>query len=139
MKDTALILASHGNMARETLKSAEMIVGKIENAYALSMEASTGILGISTELEKLIEEIQPKLKHIVVIADLLGGTPCNVAIEKLIKRDDVTLLSGLNLNMVLEFTLSQYEDYGKLKNHIIKMGRDGIKDVLDNTKNNLDE
>jgi PTS system mannose-specific IIA component len=126
-------------MACETLKSAEMIVGSIENAYALTMEANDGMLGTSTKLNELIKKIPPKFKHIIVIADLLGGTPCNVAIEKLISREDVTLLSGLNLAMVIEFAMSQYDDYEKLKEHLIEVGRNGIKDMLADIKNNLDE
>ncbi|OAA83061.1 PTS sugar transporter subunit IIA [Clostridium ljungdahlii] len=139
MKDTVLILTSHGNMARETLKSAEMIVGKIKNAYALNMEANDGMLGTSTKLDELMKKISSRFNHIVVIADLLGGTPCNVAVEKLIKRDDVTLLSGLNLIMVVEFAICKYDDYEKLKEHLIEVGRDGIKDIKDDIKNNLDE
>lgn len=139
MKDIALILISHGNMACETLKSAEMIVGRMENAYALTMEANDGMLGTSTKLDELIKKTSPKFKHIIVIADLLGGTPCNVAIEKLVGRNDVTLLSGLNLPMVIEFAMSQYDDYEKLKGHLIEVGRNGIKDILADIKNNLDE
>ena len=134
-----LILISHGNMACETLKSAEMIVGKIENAYAVAMDADDGMLGTGRKLDDLMEKVSPKFKHCIVIVDLLGGTPCNVAIQKLVSRDDVTLLSGLNLTMVVEFAMAQYEDYKKLKEHLIEAGRDGIKDILAGINNNLDE
>ena len=139
LKDIALILLSHGNMACETLKSAEMIVGKIGNAYALSMDTNEGMNGISSKLENLLTDISEKYKHIFVIADLLGGTPCNVAIKKMAHMNNVTLISGLNLTMVIEFAMSQYDDYEKLKKHLIEVGRTGIKDILDDLKNNLDE
>ena len=126
-------------MACETLKSAEMIVGKIENAYALTMDVNDGMSGISTKIDELMKMLSSKFKHTIVIVDLLGGTPCNVAIEKLINREKVTLLSGLNLSMVIEFAMSQYDDYEKLKEHLIEVGRNGIKDILAEIKNNLDE
>lgn len=136
LKDIALILLSHGDMAKETLKSAEMIVGKIENAYALSMDADDGMSGIGLKLDSCFENMGQNIKHTFVIADLLGGTPCNVAIQKLVTMENVTLISGLNLTMVTEFAMSQYDDYGKLKEHLIEVGRKGILDILADMKRN---
>lgn len=130
MKDIALILMSHGNMACETLKSAEMIVGPMENAYALSMGIDEGMTGINSQLGNLLENEKQKYKHIFAIVDLIGGTPCNVAIEKLAGMDNVTLISGLNLAMVIEFAMSQHDDYEGLKGHLIDVGRSGIIDIL---------
>ena len=76
------------------------------------------------------------IKHIFVIADLLGGTPCNVAIQKMASMENVTLISGLNLAMLIEFAMSQYDDYEKLKEHLIEVGRNGILDVLADLKRN---
>ncbi|WP_164917196.1 PTS fructose transporter subunit IIA [Clostridium sp. JN-9] len=137
MKDIALILLSHGNMAKETLKSAEMIVGKIENAYALSMDVDDGMNGIGLKLDNCFEGIGKNIKHVFVIADLLGGTPCNVAVQKLAAMENVTLISGLNLTMVIEFAMSQYDDCEKLKEHLIEVGRNGILDVLADLKKQL--
>lgn len=139
MKEIVLILTSHGNMACETLKSAEMITGNIENAYALAMEAEDGMLQTSTKLDELIKKVSPKFKHIIIIADLLGGTPCNVAIEKSMSKDNITLLSGFNLTMVIEFAMSACDDYQKLKEHLVEVGRNGIKDILADTNNNVNE
>ena len=139
MKDIVLILTSHGNMACETLKSAEMITGKIENAYALAMEADDGMLQASTKLDQMLLKVSLKFKHIIIIADLLGGTPCNVAIEKSLNKDNITLLSGFNLTMVIEFAMSTCDDYQKLKKHLIEVGRNAVKDILVDTNNNLNE
>lgn len=136
LKDIALILLSHGNMAKETLKSAEMIVGKLENAYALSMDADDGMRGIGLQLDSCFENLEQNIKHVFVIADLLGGTPCNVAIQKLAAMEGVTLISGLNLAMLIEFAMSQYDDYESLKEHLIEVGRNGILDILKDLKKN---
>jgi PTS system mannose-specific IIA component len=136
LKDIALIILSHGNMAKETLKSAEMIVGKIENAYALFMDADEGMSGIGLKLDSCFENIGENIKHIFVIVDLLGGTPCNVAIQKMATMKNVTLMSGLNLAMLIEFAMSQYDDYEKLKEHLIEVGRNGIQDILADLKGN---
>ncbi len=134
LKDIALILLSHGNMAKETLKSAEMIVGKVKNAYALSMDADEGMSGIGLKLDSCFENMEQNIKHVFVIADLLGGTPCNVAIQKMAAMESVTLISGLNLAMLIEFAMSQYDDYEKLKEHLIEVGRNGILDILADLK-----
>lgn len=125
-------------MACETLKSAEMIVGKVDNAYAVSMEADEGMSGISFKLDAILKETSV-FSHTFIIVDLLGGTPCNVALEKLANMKNVTLISGLTLAMIVEFAMSQYDDCEKLKEHLIEVGRNSIRDILAGLKENLDE
>lgn len=125
-------------MASEALKSAEMIVGKVNNAYAISMEADEGMSGISFKLDAILKGTSG-FSHTFIIVDLLGGTPCNVALEKLANMKNITLISGLTLAMIIEFAMSQYDDCEKLKEHLIEVGRNGIKDILAVLNDNLDE
>jgi len=137
MKKPALVLISHGKMAQETLKSAEMIVGNIDGAYSISMDEKEGSEGVT----KKIREVMAGLKdyeNIIVMVDLIGGTPSNAAVMELFKSNRVRIVSGFNLGMVLEFATSSLQDIGQLKKCLIEVGKNGIKDVFDEMRSSED-
>ena len=96
-----VILMSHGSMAKETLNSAKMILGDALVYPVVSMQADDGIEGTLAKLEKILQKI-PEKQPIVIIADLLGGTPANVAVLKSNSDPRIKVVTGLNLGMVLE-------------------------------------
>lgn len=118
-----IILMSHGNMAVETLASAQMIMGEVD-ATALSMSAEEGSLGIAQKLSDLLAEYHEQ--PVLVIADLKGGTPCNVAMMQLSKYPKLRVLSGLNLAMVLEALISPLEDLDELCESLLAIGKEAV-------------
>ncbi len=134
MSKAALVLVSHGKMAEETLKSAQMIVGNIDRAYTVSMDASGGLAGLNEKLKEVIGKIGDN-GNIIVMVDLIGGTPSNSAAAELFGNDRIRLISGFNLGMVLEFATASIEDADELKNHLLEVGMRGIKDVFEEMTN----
>lgn len=128
MKDIALILFSHGQMAEGTLKSAEMIAGTFENARALSIHPQDTVESVKENLKEVFDELKD-YKNFLVMVDIIGGTPCNVAITELHKKKNIRIISGFNLAMVLEFATSQESNMDKLKDNLIALGRSQIKDL----------
>lgn len=88
-------------MAKETLNSAKMILGDALDYPVVSMQADDGIERTLAKLEELLQAI-PEKQPIVIIADLLGGTPANVAVLKANSDPRIKVVTGLNLGMVLE-------------------------------------
>lgn len=119
-----LILMSHGYMAKETRQSAKMIVGDILDAAVVSMTEEDGLSGTQEQLMTILEEIgqQPAL----VIADLKGGTPCNVATMAMSIKDNLRVISGLNLAIVLEAAMSPIEDIDELAGFLAATGKEAV-------------
>ncbi|MCH3989409.1 MAG: hypothetical protein LKE60_05690 [Pediococcus pentosaceus] len=69
-----LLLMSHGNMAVETLASAEMILGHIDNMKAIGLQPNQGPEDLQAEAEQFIND-NPNNEKTMVAVDLLGGTP----------------------------------------------------------------
>lgn len=88
-------------MAKEVLNSAKMILGDALDYPVVSMQADDGIEGTLAKLEEILQTI-PEKQPIVIIADLLGGTPANVAVLKSNSDPRIKVVTGLNLGMVLE-------------------------------------
>ncbi|MFK9093808.1 PTS sugar transporter subunit IIA [Bacillus salipaludis] len=124
-----LIMISHGNMAREALQSARMIVGETENAYAISLTQEEGPEEIHNRLQQIITENRQS-PHFFILVDIIGGTPCNAAFRVAANNKNITILSGLSLGMVIEFFISRNKSPDQLKTELIHTAKQGIKDVL---------
>lgn len=94
-----LILISHGLFCEELKKSTEMIMGQQDIIHTVSLLPSEGPDDFK---KKLLDVIEP-LEDFVVLADLMGGTPANVASSLLLNGKDFKLYVGMNMPMVIGF------------------------------------
>lgn len=122
-----LILMSHGNMAYETLQSAKMIVGDSITAEVVSMNEKEGMEDTKQKLDSILEKMATK--QVLVIADLKGGTPCNVATMKLNQFPNMRVITGLNLAMLIEVAITAIEDVDELALFLQEIGRNAIETV----------
>lgn len=121
-----LILMSHGNMATETLQSAKMIVGEIE-AAVVSMTEVDGMSGTTEKLTQLLTPVGND--PVLIVADLKGGTPCNVAMMQMSERSNLRVLSGLNLAMVIEAAVSPIEEINQLTEYLCEIGQSAVEKI----------
>ncbi|HFD3528788.1 TPA: PTS sugar transporter subunit IIA, partial [Enterococcus faecium] len=119
-----IILMSHGLMAEEILNSAKMILGNQINYPVVSMTQNDGIEGTINKLNKILEETSD-IRNIIILVDLMGGTPANVAMMKASMDKRIQVVTGMNLGMVLESYFKINEE--KLAEHLIEIGKSSIK------------
>ena len=122
-----LILMSHGNLASALIESAEMILGDLSayNYGVINLQADNTFDQIEDQLKKLLEKYGDN--KVIIMTDLYGGTPFNIASKFYRKRDNICLISGMNLDMVLEYFSSDL-DYNlqKFIDEIISVSKDSI-------------
>ena len=107
----AVILASHGYLAKEALRSAEMIVGKQDNcAY----------LAVTEDLN---------LEQAIILCDILGGTPSNVSGTFCLEKDNILVLSGLNLPMLLDLFTNRDRSLNELADSLKKSYDMGFQNI----------
>ena len=120
-----LILMSHGRMAEETLASTQMIVGELADAAIVSMTAEDGLSGTQAKLAAILKEAGnvPTL----VLADLKGGTPCNVAMMAMGTYPQLRVVAGLNLAM--EAAVSPVENVDELAVYLTQIGQSAVTTI----------
>lgn len=102
---------SHGEVAQEMLHSCEMIVGKLVHVNALSLIPG---MSVETFLAKAKEVLQKNEGETLILSDLYGGTPSNVALM-LTRVCNAQAITGLNLAMLIEAVMMrEYEKKSKL-------------------------
>lgn len=104
------LILTHGTLARELLSAARTISGELPNFDALSLDWSDGFDEARAKVRAAIDRLDQG-EGVLVMVDIFGGTPCNVAMTFL-EPGKVEILTGVNLPMVVRLTCPGVEDGG---------------------------
>lgn len=96
-----VILVSHGPFAQGALTCAEMLVGKQTHVAVVSIQEDTPIDNARTSLRETYQSLN-KGNGVLILVDMMGGSPCNLASELLLTQDDIFLFCGFNIPTLLE-------------------------------------
>ena len=108
-----IIIVSHGNLALELKSAMEHILGVQQNIEILSLFPDDDLDKKKDNLEKLINKFDPN-KGIIILTDMFGGTPSNLAISFL-KNKKIEVISGANLPMLVKLIgLRENDDLKKI-------------------------
>lgn len=120
-----ILLLSHGDFSKGLFESFEMIVGNTDNISYLSLDNE----GISKFENKVREKVEDILKEdkLLILSDLKGGTPYNTALRMQLENpEDIGLLSGMNLPMLLEVGMDTSNDLHSVLEIAVNSGKEGI-------------
>lgn len=95
-----LVIASHGHLAEEFVATARQIVGELDHVVTCSVEPGASPEQLRARLKEAVGEVDQG-DGVVVLADLLGGTPCNQSLS-LCQQARLEIVTGVNLPMVLK-------------------------------------
>ncbi|HYR55883.1 MAG TPA: PTS sugar transporter subunit IIA [Myxococcaceae bacterium] len=95
-----LVIAAHGHLAKELVVTAEQIVGPLVSTATCSIEPGASPEVIREEMRKAVCAVDTG-DGVLVLADLFGGTPCNLGLT-LTRERPLEVLTGVNLPMVLK-------------------------------------
>jgi len=94
-----LILVTHGKLAEEFVHAMQHVVGRQD-------DIATVCIGPNDDMERRRREIADAIKAVdsgkgvIVLTDLFGGTPSNLAIS-LMQACKVEVIAGINLPMLI--------------------------------------
>ena len=131
--EVAVILASHGYLAKEALRSAEMIVGKQENCAYLAVTENLNLDQAKEKMNQMYDELDTS-NGTIIICDILGGTPSNVSGTFCLEKDNVLVLSGLNLPMLLDLFTNRNRSLAELADSLEKSYNMGFQNISERFK-----
>ncbi len=104
-----LVLVTHGNLANEFISAMQHVVGKQEQVAAVCIGPEDDMEQRRVEIIKKVEEVNSG-SGVVVLTDMFGGTPSNLAIS-IMDKAKVEILAGMNLPMLIKIaTLRKEKD-----------------------------
>lgn len=116
-------ILNHGKFGEELIKSAELITGKIERIKAFSLLPGMSIEEFYDNVQTTIEEDSPS----IVLCDIYGGTPSNVAMMLSVKYG-FRIICGINLAMLIELVISRAngKDVDELINKTFNAAKESV-------------
>ncbi|WP_411291953.1 PTS sugar transporter subunit IIA [Sphingorhabdus sp.] len=94
-----LILVTHGKLANEFLVALEHVVGPQRDVATICIGPHDDMEARRNEIAAAIKKVDTG-KGVIILSDLFGGTPSNLAIS-LLDGGRVEVIAGVNLPMLI--------------------------------------
>ncbi|ROR22164.1 PTS system N-acetylgalactosamine-specific IIA component [Mobilisporobacter senegalensis] len=104
-----ILLVSHGYMAYGTHEAAKMIIGDIDYLDHLCLSADKDVEVFKNEIREKLIKINDA-KQIIVLADLLGGSPYTTTLallDELNLTEKSFVVAGMNLSLIIQVALME--------------------------------
>lgn len=95
-----VVVAAHGNLAESLVRTAEGIVGPLEQTTAVNLLPGEGLDVARSKLRSAVKAVDTG-QGVILLADLFGGTPCNSCLS-ILDEASLEVVTGVNLPMLLK-------------------------------------
>lgn len=118
-----LIIVTHGQLAKAFIEALEHVVGPRNNVRAICIYPEDNVDQHRENILKTVEEMDNG-QGVILLTDLFGGTPSNLAISALGIKP-VEVIAGINLPMLVR--LARLPEGTSLKEAVIQAQEAGRK------------
>jgi mannose PTS system EIIA component len=117
-----IVVVTHGLLAGELVNAARTIVGEIPHIASVSIGWGDDMLSAREAIERALAEVGEE--GALVLTDMFGGTPTNVALPFLSAR--VEIVTGVNLPMLIKLIGLREGDLLEVARVVAQQGRGAI-------------
>ena len=126
---TGIIVTGHGTFPEGILSAVSLVAGKPDNTQAVNFEMGQSSEDLKDSMAKAMESLEGE---VLILADLVGGTPFNTAAALRKARADkrIKVIAGVNMAALVEAVFSR-PMYGldELAAALLSAGREGLRDL----------
>lgn len=125
----AIIIATHGVAAEQLLRTTEMLIGEQENVAFIDFVPGENA---ETIMGKYQEKLANELAHceqVLFLVDTWGGSPFNAANRVADGKDNMDIVTGVNVPMLVETFMARDDDPSlqELVAIALETGRTGVR------------
>ena len=95
-----LVLVTHGRLADELINALEHVVGSQKNVASVCIGPDDDMERRRSDILKSVEKVNDGA-GVVVLTDMFGGTPSNLAIS-IMDKVPIEVIAGVNLPMLVK-------------------------------------
>lgn len=126
MRDFRIVVAAHGDLAGALLATAQLICGQLTDVLAVGLRPDDSP---ETFNDRLIAAAGDPDRPLLILTDLAGGTPHNVAFAATRGLPKATLISGVNLAVLIEAAMCDDALDGAFVERLVANGREALVDA----------
>ena len=123
-----MIVVGHGGFANGITSSVKMIAGEPDYYIPLEFLEDESMEALPLKLQAAIDDLLKETLGVLIFTDLVGGTPFKAAYTIAHGRDDLAVISGTNLGMLVEahFMRQDDGDLQELAKSIVEKGKEQV-------------
>lgn len=121
-----IVVAAHGPFAAALKASAEMICGALPEVVTVGLEPDDSPESFR---DRLLAAAGDPARPLLILTDLVGGTPNNVALVLARDLPHAAVVSGINLAVLLEVAIGSPELDQAAIDALVAVGRAGLVDA----------
>ena len=95
-----IIVVSHGTLSEHLVSAASLILGEAKDVKAITFLARESLEDLRQKTSEAAKEFTTD--GCLIFTDIMGGSATNVSIEIMKSREDVFVVTGVNLPMLIE-------------------------------------
>ena len=125
IKQVGIIVVTHVDYGSSLLRAAEFILGPVQDCTSIQVDSSLEVEETVNRLKDAVGFLD-KGQGVLVLTDMFGGTPTNLSLSLLGARQDVEVLTGVNLPMLLRVLGNRTRSLPELAELALQAGCEGI-------------
>ncbi|MBO0480603.1 PTS sugar transporter subunit IIA [Vagococcus fluvialis] len=136
------IVTGHGEFSLGMVNALEMIAGEQEGMKAIPFYNEDSMENYQDKMNEALEDISTGTSHTIIFTDLKGGTPFNVSMLLTTQEDNVSVVGGTNLPILLEFIGKRWTegDTEEILQSLVEVASEGVMvGKLTIQENDIDE
>lgn len=122
-----LIVTGHANFSTGMTSSVNLIAGEQEAYRSVDFLPTYGTEELAAEISKAMDELKD-CEGIIIFTDLMGGSPFNVSAQLANGKDNVRIVAGTNLPMLVEIVMSRkfMDNLDELVDSVLETGKEQV-------------
>ena len=122
-----LLVTGHANFGSGMRSSVNLIAGEQEAYRYVDFLPTYSTEDLTRELTKALEELKD-CEGVIIFTDLMGGTPFNVSAQIGHGKENIRIVAGTNLPMLVEIVMSRkfMDDLDGLVDSVLETGKEQV-------------
>lgn len=122
-----LLVTGHANFGSGITSSVNLIAGEQESYQYVDFLPSYSTEDLTREITKALDELK-ECEGIIIFTDLMGGTPFNVSAQIGHGKENIRIVAGTNLPMLVEIVMSRkfMDDLDGLVESVLETGKEQV-------------
>ena len=120
MRPFRIVVAAHGDLAAAFVSAAQLICGRIDDLEAVGLDPTDSPESFAERLSAASGDSGTTL---LILTDLVGGTPHNVSLSLTRRRPSAVVISGVNLAVLIEAATSTDALDADSQERLVALGR----------------
>ena len=120
-----ILIVAHGSLGKSLIQCATHVMGsRPPNLEQFGIEKNDDPASVMELLGKAVKNLDEG-DGVLILSDIYGATPCNI-VGKVLKRNYVEGVAGVNLPMLLRALTYRNGDLNKLAEKALSGGQEGV-------------